>query len=217
MENLKEVLGEKYDGVKEALGEQFGEIESLIVEKVLPKKDSIPRAVFDKDKKALQEQYQKDLQERDAQLETLKKSAKGNEDLTKQIQEMETTNKETVEQMSKQMREKDNDHLVELALIAANCVDPSLFKSKIDKAKLEGVDDIETRKTLVNEQVNALKESENLKPFFGKIVTKSPEHQMGGTPTPEGLYSQEEVKAMTPKQVHDDWEKVDKSRKSWSK
>ena len=214
MDELKKILGdEKYAQLTEILGDT-----KVIVDngEYVPKQDYIPRAVFNEKLKEKDTAHAEALAERDKQLAELSKKAQGNEDMTAEIEKLKSLNEQTAQETAAKLEAQEIDHMVELALRDAMCIDSELFSSKIDRSKIKGVADPDMRKKIVSEQVTALKENEKFKPFFGEIKTSSPEHRSGDTPSPDSYFTREEVSTMTPKQVEANYDKVVKSMEKWS-
>lgn len=149
--DLKELLGEELAGqVQAKLGENH---------KLIDTKEGawIPKEKFDQlnsDKQELKNQ----LDQRDTQLEELSKKAKGNEELTAQInqykQEIETTKSD----YEKKLQQQTFDHSLEKSLSGAKARNPKAVKGllDLDSIKLDG----ETLLGL-DDQLKALKESDS--------------------------------------------------------
>jgi len=167
MDWLKELL--KQAGVEEE------KIDGIIanINKELPK-HFIPKDKYNEVAEA-KKQLEADIQERDKQLEILKNAAGNNEELRKQIDELQKANKEAAEEWQKKMSQMQLDFALERALMAAKAKNPKAVKAlldlekvKLDGDKLLGLDD-------------QLKEIQKSDPYlFG-------ETQIGGGTNPPGV------------------------------
>ncbi|MDV2883829.1 phage scaffolding protein [Alkalihalophilus pseudofirmus] len=160
--DLKELLGEElYKQLMEKVGDN----------KVAVVSDGnwFPKSKFDEvndDNKELKKQ----LKDRDAQLDELSQKAKGNEDLTKQIQDLQDANKATVADYESKLQKQAFDSKLNDALRDAKAKNPRAVKAlldtesiKLDGDKLLGLED----------QLKALRESDD-------YLFTSEEGQLGG-------------------------------------
>lgn len=102
------------------------------------------------------------IQERDTQLEELKKSAGDNEDLKKQIETLQTENKTTKEKYETELKDLQISNAIKLA-IADKAQDAELLSGLFDKSKLILGED--GKVTGLDEQLKVLQEG---KPFLFK-------------------------------------------------
>ena len=133
----------------------------------------------------------KDVEERDKQIETLKKSAGNNEDLKKQIEALQAENKAT----------KLNS-AIEKALTAANARNVTAVKAllkDLDKAELSDDGSVKG----LDEQIKALQKDEGTK-FLFNVQEKSKKPSIsgmtpseGGDDKPNGKVSQKDFARMT--------------------
>lgn len=133
----------------------------------------------------------KDVEERDKQIETLKKSAGDNEDLKKQIEALQAENKAT----------KLNS-AIEKALTAANARNVTAVKAllkDLDKAELSDDGSVKG----LDEQIKALQKDEGTK-FLFNVQEKSKKPSIsgmtpseGGDDKPNGKVSQKDFARMT--------------------
>ena len=127
---------------------------------------------------ALEEQ----LAERDKQLEALKESAKDNEKLQKQLNELQDENKATAQKYAEQLSALEKTHAIETAIRDAKprnlkAVQALLDMDKISyvNGKLEGLES----------QMKALQEGEDTKFLFEEVSVPKPS---GAKPNnPDGL------------------------------
>jgi DNA repair exonuclease SbcCD ATPase subunit len=132
MDWLKELL--KKAGVEEA------KLDGVIADigKELPK-HFIPKDKYNEAAEA-KKKLETDLQERDKQLEELKKSAGSNEELKKQIETLQAENKKADEAWQTKLAQMQLDFALERALTAAKAKNAKAVKALLDmeKVKLDG-------------------------------------------------------------------------------
>ncbi|HQL37603.1 MAG TPA: phage scaffolding protein, partial [Bacillota bacterium] len=111
MDWLKEIL--KKAGIEE------GKLDSVIgdINKELPKY-FIPKDKYNEVAEA-KKKLEGDLQDRDKQLEDLKKSAGSNEELRQQIEQLQAENQKAAEEWQAKMAQMQLDFAIEKALAAA--------------------------------------------------------------------------------------------------
>ncbi len=135
--------------------------------------DFVPKSRFNEvneSKKSLNDQ----LAERDKQLTTLKKSVGDNEELKKQIEELQSANKQQKADFEAQAKALKIDTAIKLA-IADSAQDTDIVAGLIDKAKLIMGED--GKIAGLNEQVEALKKD---KGFLFKAAAGKPNYQPNG-------------------------------------
>lgn len=149
MENLKKLVGEEVFNTHIApkLAQEknyfFGEGEF------------IPKGRFDEINNQAKD-YKSQIAERDKQIEDLRKSVSGNEELTKRLNELTEANKKQKEEYEKQLAQKEFDYAYNLALSKAGAKDQKVLDALIDKTKLVYKDgDLSG----LNEQLEALKKT----------------------------------------------------------
>lgn len=147
---------------KEIFGEELGtQIETVVTEKgvnlIVDNKDKpnyIPKARFDEvigSKNELKSQ----VSELTSQLEGLKKSAKGNDELTKQIEELQGKNSE----WEKKYQSEILENAVKFKALQEKARDISDLTKFIDMSKLEFGEDGAVKG--LDEQINYLKENKS--------------------------------------------------------
>lgn len=149
MPELKEVLGE--DLFKQVT-EKAGDNKIAIVSDG----SYIPKEKFDEKNKEAKD-YKKQVEERDTQISDLSEKAKGNEDLTKQIDDLKAQNKKQSEDYESQIQQQAFDHTLKDELTAAKVKNPKAVKALLDTdtIKLDG------EKLLgLEEQLKGIKESD---------------------------------------------------------
>lgn len=103
------------------------------------------------------------LKDRDTQLEELSKQAKGNEDLQKQIQDLQDANKQTAADYQAKLDQQAFDFSLEKALSDAKAKNPKAVKALLDKEAIK----LDGDKLLgLEEQLKSLQESDGY--LFGE-------------------------------------------------
>ncbi len=102
-------------------------------------------------------QLEKDIAERDQQLEQLKNAAGNSEELKKQIEELQEANRRATEEWQAQMSQMKLDFAIERALTAAKAKNIKAVKALLDmdKVKLDG-----DQLLGIDEQLKALQQSD---------------------------------------------------------
>jgi len=168
MDKLKELLGEElFAKVKEKLGDKKIMIDDG---------NFIPKARFDEVNEQKNE-YKKMVDERDKQLESLKEKAKGHDDLTAKLTDLENQNKQTKEEYEAKMAELKKNTQIDLFLSNQKAKNVKAVKALLDmdKVSLDGDNLIG-----IEEQLKTLKESDPY--LFGDAKPK-----VGGGTNPPGL------------------------------
>lgn len=146
--DLKELLGEDlFNQVSEKLGDKKIMIDD---------KNFIPKSRFDEVNEAKKE-LEKQISDRDKQLKDLSVKAQGNEELTKQIEQLQLSNKQIAKDYEDRINKMQFENALEGALTNAKCKNAKALKAlldidnvKLNEGKLEGLE----------EQLNKLKESD---------------------------------------------------------
>lgn len=122
--------------------------------------------------------YKKQLKDRDTQLETLNDKAKGNEDLTAEIERLKKENKNTTKDYEAKLEKINFDTKLDKALASAKAKNPKTVKAllNIENLKLDGDDIIGLK-----EQLEGLKESDG---YLFDEDTKGDDSK--GNPNPGG-------------------------------
>ena len=121
-------------------------------------------------------QLEKDIKDRDKQLEDLKKNSGDNAELKKQIETLQAENKAVMEKNEAEMKELKLSTAIKLA-IAESAQDADLVTGLFDKSKLILSDD--GKVTGLEEQLKSIKES---KPFLFKETKPGTESKPGFRP-----------------------------------
>lgn len=147
----------------------------------------VPKSRYDnveEEKKTLQAT----ISERDKQLVELKKNAGDNEDLKKQIRDLQDANKAAKTEYDEKMKDMRLSTAIQIA-IAADAQDVGIVSGLFDKSKLILGDD--GKVTGLDEQLTALKKD---KPFLfkdGKPKGKGYEPNGGGGPLDKNPFAKE--------------------------
>ena len=127
-EFLKSLLGDLYT---DAIGEKLGDKELAIINDG----SYIPRQKFnEKDQEAKELKAQ--LKTRDQQLEDLKIKAAGNEELTKQLEDLKRTNLETQQEYENRLKEQARDFAIDRAIGDAKARNAKDVRALIDMSKV---------------------------------------------------------------------------------
>lgn len=138
-------------------------------------KDFVPKSKFDETVQA-KEQLEKDIQQRDKQLETLSNTAGDSEELKAQIKQLQHENKLKEEEHENQIRELIINNAIK-SMVSATAQDIDLVSTLFDKSKLILGDD--NKVVGIEEQ---FKELQKTKPFLFKTgETKTVYEPKGGT------------------------------------
>lgn len=158
-----------------ALGLTEEQAEKVLSANTEQLKGFIPKSRFDEVNNA-KKQLEKDIAERDNQLETLKNSTSDIETLKTTIANLQNDNKAAKEQYDAEIAKIKLDNAIETALLNANAVNIKAAKALLDmeKVKLDG-------ETLVgvNDQLEVLKKAEDSKMLF---KTETKQTLSGATP-----------------------------------
>lgn len=178
--------------LKELLGEE-------LYQQVMDKAGNNKLAVvsdgnwFPKDKFDGKNQEVKDLQEqlkdRDKQLKDLGDKAKGNDDLTAEIDQLKEANKATKEEYESKLQQQAFDFALDTALSGAKAKSAKAVKPflEIDKLKLDGdkIIGLDEQLQAVKEQQDYLFEQEQNQTKTPTIV--NPGNPNGGSNTPKNI------------------------------
>lgn len=150
MEWLKELLREK--GVSDEV------VQTVVAAAEEKLKGFIPKHRFDEVNEA-KKQLEAELKDRDNQLADLKKAAGDNEELKKQIEQLQADNKAKEQEYQARIRDMALTTAIKLA-VAGDAHDPDLVASLIDKTKIE-VDEQGQIKSGLDDQLKALREEKS--------------------------------------------------------
>lgn len=175
MENLKKIVGE--DVFKQHIEPKL-EAEKKYF---FGEGEFIPKGRFDEVNSQVKE-YKGQLTERDKQLSTLQEKAKGNEELTKQIEELRTNNQKAIEEYETKLKAQEYDFAYKNVLSSTGARDPKVLDALIDKEKVVYKDG---KFVGLNEQIEALKKTHDY--VFEQVHQPAPgrigSHIGGNQPT----------------------------------
>jgi len=192
MDWLRELLNKA--GIEE------GKLDGLIadISKELPKR-FIPKDKYNEVAEA-KKKLETDIQERDKQLEELKKASGTSEELKKQIEQLQADNKKASEEWQAKMAQMQLDFALERALTTARAKNPKAVKALLDmeKVKLDG-----DQLLGLDDQLKALQQSDPY--LFGDSG------KVGGGTNPANasnqtqVFTREQIKKMTPEEIDANW------------
>lgn len=175
LENLKKLVGEEV--YKQHIEPKLEGKDYFFAEG----KDFIPISKFNEVNDAKKE-AEKQLQERDKQLDTLHKAAKGNEDLTKQINDLKEANTKAQEEYNNKVLEIQKSYELDKVLNLSGARNSSALKGMLDLSKCEFKDG---KYTGLDEQIAQIKKDYEW--LFTSSVPSSSgaEHGKGNPPADE--------------------------------
>lgn len=128
-------------------------------------KGFIPKARFDEVNNA-KKQAEKDLSERDIQLETLKNSTGDIETLKNTIKQLQDENKMAADKYNAELAEIKLAGAVDTALLGADALNVRAVKALLDMSKIKMDGDVLLG---INEQIESLKKAEDSKMLFKAV------------------------------------------------
>nr|DAK13694.1 MAG TPA: minor structural protein [Caudoviricetes sp.] len=161
-------------------------------------KGFIPKARFDEVNNA-KKQAEKDLSERDKQLETLKNSTGDVEALKQTIETLQNENKAATDKYNAELAEIKLAGALDTALLGADALNVKAVKALLDMSKIKMDGDVLLG---INEQIESLKKAEDSKMLFKALeVGKQKGPNFAGVKPGEGNTGTRESRA--PKSLHD--------------
>lgn len=128
-------------------------------------KGFIPKARFDEVNNA-KKQAEKDLSDRDKQLETLKNSTGDVETLKQTIETLQNENKAAMDKYNAELAEIKLAGAVDTALLGADALNVKAVKALLDMGKIKMDGDVLLG---INEQIESLKKAEDSKMLFKAV------------------------------------------------
>ena len=128
-------------------------------------KGFIPKARFDEVNNA-KKQAEKDLSDRDKQLETLKNSTGDVETLKQTIETLQNENKAAMDKYNAELAEIKLAGAVDTALLGADALNVKAVKALLDMSKIKMDGDVLLG---INEQIESLKKAEDSKMLFKAV------------------------------------------------
>jgi predicted RNase H-like nuclease (RuvC/YqgF family) len=151
MPKLNEILGETaFAQIPEDVKKKYTDVD------LVDSTSYIEKSELDTANNSIKD-YKKQLKDRDKQLEDLKEKAKGNEELTAEIEKLKEENKNAAKDYEAKIEKLNFDTKLDKALAAAKAKNPKTVKAllNIENLKLDGEDIIGLK-----EQLDGLKESD---------------------------------------------------------
>ena len=148
-----------------ALGLTEEQIEKLLNANSEQLKGFIPKARFDEVNNA-KKQAEKDLSDRDKQLETLKNSNGDIETLKQTIESLQNENKAATDKYNAKLAEIKLAGAVDTALLGADALNVKAVKALLDMSKIKMDGDVLLG---INEQIESLKKAEDSKMLFKAV------------------------------------------------
>ena len=145
-------------------------------------KGFIPKSRFDEVNNT-KKQLEKDLKDRDVQLENLKNSSGDVETMKQTIENLQRDNKVAKDNFEAELAKFKLESAIDTTLLGSNVINTRAVKAllDIDKIKLDG--DVLIG---INEQIEALKNAEDSKMLFKVTETKQKEPNFSGVKPGEG-------------------------------
>lgn len=153
----------KEDLLKLGLTEE--QVEKVLNANTEQLKGFIPKARFDEVNNA-KKQAEKDLSDRDKQLETLKNSTGDIETLKQTIETLQNENKATTDKYNAELAEIKLTGAVDTALLGADALNVKAVKALLDMSKIKMDGDVLLG---INEQIESLKKAEDSKMLFKAV------------------------------------------------
>ncbi|AND84264.1 phage scaffold protein [Clostridium tyrobutyricum] len=150
MPKLSEILGDSFTKIPENIQKKYKDID------LVDSKNYVEKTELNTVNNSIKD-YKKQLKDRDKQLEDLKEKAKGNEELTAEIERLKDENKNVAKDYEAKIEKLNFDTRLDKALTGAKAKNPKTVKAllNLENLKLDGEDIIGLK-----EQLEALKESD---------------------------------------------------------
>lgn len=170
----------KEDLLKLGLSEE--QVEKVLSANVEQLKGFIPKSRFDEVNNA-KKQLEKDLNDRDVQLENLKNSSGDLETMKQIIENLQRDNKVAKDNFEAELAKFKLESAIDTTLLSSNAINTKAVKALLDmgKIKLDGEVLIG-----INEQIEALKTAEDSKMLFKTAEPKPKEPNFSGVKPGEG-------------------------------
>ena len=150
MPKLSEILGDSFTKIPENIQKKYKDID------LVDSKNYVEKTELNTVNNSIKD-YKKQLKDRDKQLEDLKEKAKGNEELTAEIEKLKEENKNAAKDYEAKIEKLNFDTKLDKALTGAKAKNPKTVKAllNLENLKLNGEDIIGLK-----EQLEGLKESD---------------------------------------------------------
>lgn len=145
-------------------------------------KGFIPKSRFDEVNNT-KKQLEKDLKDRDVQLENLKNSSGDLETMKQTIENLQRDNKVAKDNFEAELAKFKLESAIDTTLLGSNVINTRAVKALLDMDKIKLDGDVLIG---INEQIEALKNAEDSKMLFKVIETKQKEPNFSGVKPGEG-------------------------------
>lgn len=145
-------------------------------------KGFIPKSRFDEVNNT-KKQLEKDLKDRDVQLENLKNSSGDVETMKQTIENLQRDNKAAKDNFEAELAKFKLESAIDTTLLGSNVINTRAVKALLDMDKIKLDGDVLIG---INEQIEALKNAEDSKMLFKVTETKQKEPNFSGVKPGEG-------------------------------
>lgn len=145
-------------------------------------KGFIPKSRFDEVNNT-KKQLEKDLKDRDVQLENLKNSSGDLETMKQTIENLQRDNKAAKDNFEAELAKFKLESAIDTTLLGSNVINTRAVKALLDMDKIKLDGDVLIG---INEQIEALKNAEDSKMLFKVTETKQKEPNFSGVKPGEG-------------------------------
>lgn len=145
-------------------------------------KGFIPKSRFDEVNNT-KKQLEKDLKDRDVQLENLKNSSGDVETMKQTIENLQRDNKAAKDNFEAELAKFKLESAIDTTLLGSNAINTRAVKALLDMDKIKLDGDVLIG---INEQIEALKNAEDSKMLFKATETKQKEPNFSGVKPGEG-------------------------------
>lgn len=164
------------------LGLSEEQVEKVLSANAEQLKGFIPKSRFDEVNNT-KKQLEKDLKDRDVQLENLKNSSGDVETMKQTIENLQRDNKVAKDNFEAELAKFKLESAIDTTLLGSNAINTRAVKALLDMDKIKLDGDVLIG---INEQIEALKNAEDSKMLFKVTETKQKEPNFSGVKPGEG-------------------------------
>ena len=164
------------------LGLSEEQIEKVLSVNAEQLKGFIPKSRFD-EVNNIKKQLEKDLKDRDVQLENLKNSSGDVETMKQTIENLQRDNKVAKDNFEAELAKFKLESAIDTTLLGSNAINTRAVKALLDMDKIKLDGDVLIG---ISEQIEALKNAEDSKMLFKVTETKQKEPNFSGVKPGEG-------------------------------
>ena len=164
------------------LGLSEEQVEKVLSANAEQLKGFIPKSRFDEVNNT-KKQLEKDLKDRDVQLENLKNSSGDVETMKQTIENLQRDNKAAKDNFEAELAKFKLESAIDTTLLGSNAINTRAVKALLDMDKIKLDGDVLIG---INEQLEALKTAEDSKMLFKVTETKQKEPSFSGVKPGEG-------------------------------